>query len=112
MNRWLSRAGWVLVCVFALGLLMPSTASAQGNAAWAANTFYGVGAKVSYASVNYTCLQAHTSLVGWEPPNVPALWTNNGSCSGGSTPTPPPATATPTGATATPTTPPGSATPT
>ncbi|WP_374223055.1 carbohydrate-binding protein, partial [Streptomyces sp. FH025] len=20
------------------------------------------------------CLQAHTAMVGWEPPNVPALW--------------------------------------
>ncbi|MGV2686022.1 dioxygenase, partial [Clostridium perfringens] len=22
----------------------------------------------------YQCLQAHTSMVGWEPTNVPALW--------------------------------------
>jgi len=29
---------------------------------------------VSYNGHNYQCLQAHTSLVGWEPPNVPALW--------------------------------------
>jgi chitinase len=26
------------------------------------------------AVVAYRCLQSHTSLVGWEPPNVPALW--------------------------------------
>ncbi|WP_349290090.1 carbohydrate-binding protein [Thermoanaerobacterium thermosaccharolyticum] len=24
--------------------------------------------------MTYKCIQAHTSLVGWEPPNVPALW--------------------------------------
>ncbi|HEU4426105.1 MAG TPA: carbohydrate-binding protein, partial [Pilimelia sp.] len=23
---------------------------------------------------SYRCIQAHTSLTGWEPPNVPALW--------------------------------------
>ncbi|MEV7231015.1 MULTISPECIES: carbohydrate-binding protein [Polymorphospora] len=27
-----------------------------------------------YKGVSYRCLQGHTALVGWEPPNVPALW--------------------------------------
>ena len=27
-----------------------------------------------YGGHTYKCLQAHTSQVGWEPPNVPALW--------------------------------------
>src|ERR1700722_2038412 len=44
------------------------------------------------ACVEYKCLQAHTSQVGWEPPNVPALWQR---VSGTPTPTPTP-TATPT----------------
>src|SRR5262245_45113238 len=92
-------AGLLFVC--ALALLLPADASAQCNAAWATNTFYGVGTKVSYASVNYTCQQAHTSQVGWEPPNVPALWVNNGSCSGGGTATPTPTQTSP--GTATPT---------
>jgi chitin-binding protein len=35
---------------------------------------YQVGAVVNYAAVNYRCRQAHTSIGGWEPPNVPALW--------------------------------------
>jgi chitodextrinase len=35
---------------------------------------YKVGDQVTYAGISYKCLQAHTSLVGWEPPNVPALW--------------------------------------
>ena len=101
------RRPWVAVCLLVgLGvLLVPQQASAQCNAAWAPNVFYGVGAKVSYSSRNYTCQQAHTSQVGWEPPNVPALWTDNGACSGGATPTATARpTATPTGATATPTT--------
>jgi hypothetical protein len=42
--------------------------------AWAPNTAYAVGARVTYSSVNYQCLQAHTSIVSWEPPNTPALW--------------------------------------
>jgi chitinase len=42
--------------------------------AWAANRAYAVGDRVSYAGRNYQCRQAHTSLTGWEPPNVPALW--------------------------------------
>ncbi|MFC7588336.1 carbohydrate-binding protein [Nonomuraea antimicrobica] len=24
--------------------------------------------------MSYRCLQGHTSLPGWEPPGVPALW--------------------------------------
>src|SRR5439155_1216975 len=42
--------------------------------AWKANTFYAVGTLASYNGIDYTCIQAHTSQVGWEPPNVPALW--------------------------------------
>lgn len=41
---------------------------------WQAGHAYSVGDVVSYAGVNYRCLQAHTSEPGWEPPNVPALW--------------------------------------
>ena len=32
------------------------------------------GSLVSYDGVTYWCIQGHTSLTGWEPPNVPALW--------------------------------------
>jgi chitodextrinase len=42
--------------------------------AWQAGHAYAVGDRVSYAGHDYQCLQAHTSLTGWEPPNVPALW--------------------------------------
>jgi hypothetical protein len=73
---------------------------------WAPNTAYAVGALVMYQSVEYKCIQAHTSQVGWEPPNVPALW---GKVSGTPTPTPTPTTTpTPTPTPApTPTPPPG-----
>jgi chitinase len=43
-------------------------------ASWQPNHAYAVGDLVSYGGHNYRCIQAHTSLVGWEPPNVPALW--------------------------------------
>lgn len=51
-----------------------TTASAPTATPWAANTSYAAGALVTYNSKTYAALVAHTSLVGWEPPNVPALW--------------------------------------
>ncbi|MFE5332076.1 carbohydrate-binding protein [Embleya sp. NPDC056575] len=41
---------------------------------WRAGTNYAAGATVSYGGQNYRCLQGHTAISGWEPPNVPALW--------------------------------------
>src|SRR5215472_2106461 len=83
---------------------LPSFAQAIPN--WQPNTAYAVGALVMFNNVEYKCIQAHTSQVGWEPPNVPALWQP---VSGSPTPTPTPtATPTPTpAATPTPTPPPG-----
>ncbi|WP_328807892.1 M28 family peptidase [Nonomuraea antri] len=49
------------------------TGDGQGTS-WAPWTAYASGAVVTYQGVSYRCLQAHTSLPGWEPPNVPALW--------------------------------------
>ena len=42
---------------------------------WAEGTDYTQGVRVSYGGKLYRCEQAHTSQAGWEPPNVPALWT-------------------------------------
>lgn len=50
----------------------PTTPAPGGT--WAAWTAYQVGDLVTYGGVTYRCRQAHTSLPGWEPPNVPALW--------------------------------------
>ena len=49
----------------------PATAD---RGAWAANTAYAVNDTVTYGGCSYKVLQAHTSLTGWEPPNVPALF--------------------------------------
>jgi chitinase len=79
----------LLISVLALVILMiagvPSLASNNEQAAaWQPNTPYAVGALASYNGTVYRCLQAHTSLTGWEPPNVPALWAVH---SGGTNPT-------------------------
>lgn len=50
------------------------TPTAPTGGTWAAGTAYAVGAQVTYGGLRYRCLQAHTALTGWEPPNVPALW--------------------------------------
>ncbi|MEV4845427.1 lytic polysaccharide monooxygenase [Micromonospora matsumotoense] len=42
---------------------------------WAAGRSYQVGDLVTYQAVSYRCRQAHTAIPGWEPPYVPALWT-------------------------------------
>lgn len=41
---------------------------------WAPGTSYRAGDRVTYGGVAYRCRQAHQSMTGWEPPNVPALW--------------------------------------
>lgn len=43
--------------------------------AWEAGTEYAAQNRVRYEGKLYRCEQAHTSQEGWEPPNVPALWT-------------------------------------
>ncbi|GAF87580.1 unnamed protein product, partial [marine sediment metagenome] len=44
------------------------------GAEWEPGVSYSIDDEVTYLAILYTCLQAHTSQVGWEPPNVPALW--------------------------------------
>ncbi|RBQ18242.1 chitinase [Spongiactinospora rosea] len=43
-------------------------------AAWAPYTAYTAGTVVSHNGQDYECVQSHTSLPGWEPNVVPALW--------------------------------------
>ncbi|WP_327086918.1 M28 family peptidase [Nonomuraea sp. NBC_01738] len=50
-----------------------SVGTTQGTT-WQTWTPYAVGAVVTYDGISYRCLQAHTSLPGWEPPVTPALW--------------------------------------
>ncbi|SER24467.1 chitin-binding protein [Lentzea xinjiangensis] len=52
----------------------PPTSQPPASGTWAPNTSYAVGATVTYGGSTYRCRQAHTSLTGWEPPNVASLW--------------------------------------
>jgi hypothetical protein len=56
------------------GATATRTNTPSGATTWAPNMNYTVGQTVTYAGISYRCLQNHTSQVGWEPPNVPALW--------------------------------------
>lgn len=42
---------------------------------WAVGVEYAAGQRIRYEDKLYRCEQAHTSQEGWEPPAVPALWT-------------------------------------
>jgi hypothetical protein len=41
---------------------------------WQAQTVYMLGSLVVWEQLTYVCIQAHTSVEGWEPPKTPALW--------------------------------------
>lgn len=41
---------------------------------WIVNKSNHVGDRVEYLGNLYQCLQAHTSLANWTPPETPALW--------------------------------------
>ena len=41
---------------------------------WQPDTKYEAGDRRQFGGLLYRCVQAHTSQLGWEPPNVPALW--------------------------------------
>lgn len=72
----------MLSLIFVLGLLasflLVNVAQAAPSLAdrgpWAANVAYATNDTVTYSGQTYKCLQSHTSQVGWEPPNAPALW--------------------------------------
>ena len=42
---------------------------------WGIGIDYARTVRVRYDDKLYRCEQPHTSQAGWEPPNVPALWT-------------------------------------
>ncbi|RLP96180.1 lytic polysaccharide monooxygenase [Micromonospora sp. CV4] len=51
----------------------PTTPPAPGGT-WTTGRAYQVGDQVTYGGRTYRCRQPHTAIAGWEPPNVPALW--------------------------------------
>jgi hypothetical protein len=87
----------ILVFTLIASLALSSLGTRALAPAWQPGVFYAVGALASYNNVDYKAIQAHTSQVGWEPPNTPALWT----AQAGSTTVPATATRTNTTAAAT-----------
>lgn len=41
---------------------------------WQSGADYSVGYKVQHGGKLWRCRQAHSAIVGWEPPNVESLW--------------------------------------
>ncbi|NEW07486.1 chitinase [Paenibacillus sp. SYP-B3998] len=64
-------AGNVSVASAALTVTTDSTSSVQP---WAPYVAYKINDLVTYSGKTYKVVQGHTSLPGWEPVNVPALW--------------------------------------
>lgn len=69
-----SQPDWTPDAVLALWQRYRGSDEPAEVTAWAPATPYAVDERVTYNGTTYRCLQAHTSQVGWEPPNVPALW--------------------------------------
>src|SRR5262245_42630774 len=65
-------AAIALVLLLTCSPWMP--ARAQAATVWMPNTFYAVGAQVTFGATGFRALQAHRSQADWQPPNVPALW--------------------------------------
>jgi hypothetical protein len=53
----------------------PSEPPAPDVTAWAPFTDYTAGQLVSFKGVEYRVQETHTSLPGWEPPKLPAVFT-------------------------------------
>lgn len=64
------QSDWNPISVPALFVLVQE----EGATEWEVGAQYQVGDIRTYEGIEYICLQAHTSIVGWQPPNVPALW--------------------------------------
>jgi chitodextrinase len=66
---------FVLLISLLLGATSVSAAPEHADRGpWAANVSYVAGDTVTFNGAMYQAVQSHTSLTGWEPPNVPALW--------------------------------------
>ncbi|WP_025848198.1 fibronectin type III domain-containing protein [Paenibacillus ehimensis] len=55
-------------------VLTVTTDAPSGAQPWAPGVAYKTGDEVTYEGKTYVCRQNHTSLQGWEPPYVAALW--------------------------------------
>lgn len=71
LQAHVTQADWTPPAVPALWALF---AEEPPTDEWATGVSYTAGDVVTYGGAEYECRQSHTSQVGWEPPNVLALW--------------------------------------
>jgi len=77
---------WLCSCTLLLILVSAPSLHAQAACAppWQIGIPITTGEVLSFNGHNWTARQAETQTVdGWQPPNVPALWTDSGPCTGG-----------------------------
>ena len=67
-----TQADWTPTAT--LGVLWKEVVVIPAEGAWAVGVAYKVGDIVTYKGKRYSCRQAHTSITGWYPDIVPALW--------------------------------------
>lgn len=67
-----SQSNWTPPAVPALWAIQGQ--GGDGPVGWVAGETVAVGDQRVFEGVTYEVIQAHTTQVGWEPPNVPALW--------------------------------------
>ena len=67
-----SQAGWMPPAVPALWSIQNQ--GGGGPVEWVAGELVAVGDERTYLGTTYAVIQGHTTQAGWEPPNVPALW--------------------------------------
>ena len=87
-QRHYTQSDWLPSVVLALYKVVNTEPPVDGVLPWVANeqvwaasdpnhpTEPGANAATvrSFEGIDYTCLQGHTTQVGWHPPAVPALW--------------------------------------
>jgi hypothetical protein len=56
------------------GLPIPEGPTTPGTQEWAPGQVVVIGDLRTWLGITYECRQSHTTQVGWEPPNVLALW--------------------------------------
>ncbi|HLJ87305.1 MAG TPA: hypothetical protein VKZ53_10820 [Candidatus Angelobacter sp.] len=80
----MKRALFVLAAAVTMLFGMSLQASAQACAPpWQVGLQISVGEVLSFNGHNWTALQGgYTSIDGWQPPNVPALFSDAGACTG------------------------------
>ncbi len=72
LQSHVTQTGWAPPATPSLWAVV--VAEPEPSAEWAVGVSYKVGDVVTYQGSRYECRQAHTAQVGWQPPNVLALW--------------------------------------